>query len=191
MKEIQDLEDAVRRVEVLFKGTTKSRLQSNEDIQNYAKIALFLTEPKRVSAALEEVSKQIWKRYNLTELKQSPNRFSRAIIKYGSDAFGFAVQDNIVFTGALEGREFINYVRDGVLWKDTFAPSHGEFSHSLQWFAAGEALTLGPDTAVLYKKSGLVYSNSDKMKTRGETGGLAEGRQPLWAWLVDCLTPEP
>lgn len=97
------------------------------------------------------------------------------------------MQENIVFTGALEGREFINYVRDGVLWKDSFAPSHGEFSHSLQWFAAGQALNLGAETAALYKKSGLVYSNSDKMKTRGETGELAEGRQPLWAWLVDCF----
>src|SRR4029077_14226772 len=28
-----------------------------------------------------------------------------------------------------------SYVRSGTLWKDTFAPSHGEFAHSFQWFA--------------------------------------------------------
>jgi hypothetical protein len=189
MKEIQDINDAIKRVETLFGGTTNSRLQKAVDIANYALIALFLTDTKRVNAALEEVSKQIWIRYNLPQLKQSPNRFSRAIIKYGVDEFGFAAQENIVFTGALGGREFVSYVRSGVLWKDSFAPSHGEFSHSLQWFAAGQALNLRTSTAALYKKAGSVYSNSDKMKTRGETDAITEARQPLWAWLVDCFDP--
>jgi hypothetical protein len=187
--EIKDLNDAEARVEELFKGTLVTRLQKDDEIKDYAKIALFLTDPNAVTSALEEVSKQIWIRYNLPDLKQSPNRFSRAIIRYGADVFGFAVQDNIVFTGPLKGGEFSNYVRSGVLWKDTFAPSHGEFSHSLQWFAAGVSLRLGERIAALYKKAGSIFSNSDQMATRGDDGNLARGRQPLWAWLVDCFQP--
>ena len=76
-----------------------------------------------------------------------------------------------------------------MLWKDTFAPSHGEFAHSLQWFAAGHALELGARTAALYKKAGQVFSNSDAVATRGDNGQLERARQPLWAWLVDCFRP--
>jgi hypothetical protein len=189
VKEIESEGDAETRVRTLFAGNTAFRLQTEQDIKDYAKIAFFLTDPKRVQTALEEVSKQIWIRYNFDELKQSPNRFSRALIKYGVDVFGFAVQDNVVFVGPRGGPEFLTYVRDGVLWKDTFAPEHGEFAHSLQWFAAGQALNLGTRTAFLYKKAGGVFSKSDQLATRGDSGNLERARQPLWAWLVDCFWP--
>ena len=80
-------------------------------------------------------------------------------------------------------------MRSGVLWKDTFAPSHGEFAHSLQWFAAGHALDLRTRTADLYKKAGQVFTNSDQVATRGDDGNLTRARQPLWAWLVDAFRP--
>src|SRR5262249_53585580 len=109
--------------------------------------------------------------------------------RYAADNFGFAVQSNVVFIGPLGGPEFMNYVRTGVLWKDTFAPSHGEFSHSFQWLAAGHALGLKTATADLYKKAGQVVSNRDQMATRGADGLLERARQPLWAWLVDSFQP--
>jgi hypothetical protein len=189
ISEIRSLEDARERVTTLFKGETQSRLKDETDIDDFARIAYFLSSKLAVKAALEEVSRQIWIRYNLPDLKQSPNRFSQAIIKYGSDQFGFAAQRNVVFIGPLGGPEFMGYVRDGVLWKDTFAPSHGEFSHSFQWLAAGHALSLGTRTAELYKKAGSVFSNATDLATRGATGALERARQPLWAWLVDCFQP--
>lgn len=187
VKEIQDEKDAKERITKLFKGTAKFRLQNQKDIDDYARIAWFLSNSKAVLAALEQVSREIWVRYNDAALKQSPNRFSQAIIRYAADRFGFAVQSNVVFTGALGGPEFLSYVRGAVLWKDTFAPSHGEFSHSFQWLAAGHGLGLGTRTAELYKKAGSVFSNTTNMATRGDGGGIARARQPLWAWLVDCF----
>jgi hypothetical protein len=189
INEIKSLQDAKERVRDLFGGTTASRLSNPTDIDDYAKIAFFLSSKNEVKTALEEVSKQIWIRYNLPELKQSPNRFSQAIIKYGSDQFGFVVQSNVVFIGALGGPEFMGYVKSGVLWKDTFAPSHGEFSHSFQWFAAGHSLSLGTRIVDLYKRAGSVFSNATDLATRGPDGALLRARQPLWAWLVDCFQP--
>jgi len=187
--EIQSLESALTRVEILFAGTTRFRLRTDQDILDYARIAHFLTQTKTARAALALVSKEIWVRYNLPTLMQSPNRFSRAIITYGADVFGFTVQDNVVFVGPLEGPEFLSYVRSGTLWKDTFAPSHGEFAHSFQWFAAGLGLKLGTRTAYLYKKAGEVFSNVN-LATRDDHGLLDRSRpQPLWAWLVDCFQP--
>jgi hypothetical protein len=189
VKEISSLENAKTRITTLFKGESRFRLQSDDDINDFARVVWFLTDNNRVKTALEEVSKQVWIRYNLPELRQSPNRFSQAIIKYGTDQFGFSAQTNVVFTGALGGPEFLTYVKAGVLWKDTFAPSHGEFSHSFQWLAAGQSLGLGTRTADLYKKAGSVFSNQTTLATRGETGALERARQPLWAWLVDCFQP--
>jgi hypothetical protein len=189
LNEIKTLEDAKERVQRLFGGTTPARLSEATDIEDYARIAFFLSSKDAVKTALEEVSKQIWIKYNLPELKQSPNRFTQAIIKYGGEQFGFVVQNNVVFIGALGGPEFMGYVRSGVLWKDTFAPSHGEFSHSFQWFAAGQSLNLGTRIVDLYKKAGSIFSNATDLSTRGPTGALVKARQPLWAWLVDCFQP--
>jgi hypothetical protein len=187
--EIQSFQSALTRVEILFAGTGKFRLGLDKEIEDYAKIAFFLSQNKQVRKALEEVSKEIWIRYNRPGLMQSPNRFSRAIITYGAEAFGFTTQDNVVFIGALGGPEFLSYVRSGTLWKDTFAPNHGEFAHSFQWFAAGEGLSLGTRTAYLYKKAGEVFSNVP-LATRGDNDQLDRSRpQPLWAWLVDCFQP--
>jgi hypothetical protein len=186
IREIDGVEDAKNRLVTLFGGSIKARLSDDNEIEQYAKIANFLST-RDVKNALEEVSKGIWKVYNSSSIKTSTNRFSRSIIAYAQD-YGFAAQDNVVFIGALEGREFAQYVRDGVLWKDTFAPSHGEFSHSFQWLAAALALGLGKGTAALYKRSAAVFSN-DVLQTRGETGALEQAKQPLWSWLVDCFQP--
>jgi hypothetical protein len=34
-----------------------------------------------------------------------------------------------------------------------------------------------------------LFSNATDLATRGATGSLVGARQPLWAWLVDCLQP--
>jgi hypothetical protein len=107
--EIQSLQSALTRVEILFAGKTRFRLNQDQDILDYARIAHFLTQTKQARSALAMVSKEIWIRYNRPALRQSPNRFSRAIITYGAEEFGFTVQDNVVFVGPLEGPEFLAY----------------------------------------------------------------------------------
>lgn len=189
VKEIESFEDAKLRLKTLFGGNETGRLSNENDINDYAKIAWFLTQKSEVKTALEDISKEIWKQYNKPNLKQSANRFSQAIIQCAAQDFGFSVQNNVVFIGPLSGPEFGHYVREGVLWKDTFALDHGEFSHSFQWLAAGKRLSLNARTQYLYSTSGKVFSNM-KLKTRGAASDeFIEDTQPLWAWLVDCFPP--
>jgi len=51
--------------------------------------------------------------------------------------FGFACQENVVLTAAAGTKAFGERIRNGVLWKDSFALGHGEFAHSYQWLVAG------------------------------------------------------
>jgi hypothetical protein len=192
--EIKNLDDAKNRLRELFAPSErddidKKRLRNEVDLEDYAKIAVFLTDNKRVRTALETVSAQVWDQYRHWSMEKSPNRFSQAIINYASKRFGFAAQGNVVFIGPLGGPEFLGYVRDGVLWKDTFAPGHGEFSHSLQWLAAGVALNLDARIVELYKKAGNIFSNRKMYSRDGNTGVLVHAVQPLWAWMVDCFPP--
>jgi hypothetical protein len=192
--EIKSVEDARQRLRELFAPSEtddlkKMRLRDEDDLEDFARIAYFLTRNKEVIKALEIVSAGIWACYRETSVEQSPNRFSQAIITYAARNFGFVAQGNVVFIGPLGGREFLTYVRSGVLWKDTFAPGHGEFSHSLQWLAAGVALNLGTRTAELYKKAGSIFSNRPLYSRDTETDLMGHAVQPLWAWLVDSFSP--
>lgn len=175
VKEIASLSDAEERLIEYF-GDVPDR-------QDYAGLAFFLSDRERVAAALEKVSAGIWEEYRQPRYEGTINRFTRAIIRYAT-GFGFACQDNVVFTGPLTSEDFLDLVKRGVLWKDTFAPEHGEFSHSFQWLAAGLALGWDSKTATLFKGSD-VDSVAD-MYGRDETG-ISFGKQKLWAWLVDCF----
>ena len=175
VKEIASLSDAEERLIESF-GDVPDR-------QDYAGLAFFLSDRDRVAAALEKVSAGIWEEYRQPRYEGTINRFTRAIIRYAT-GFGFACQDNVVLTGPLTSEDFLDLVKRGVLWKDTFAPEHGEFSHSFQWLAAGQALGWDAKTATLFK--GTDRDSVADMYGRDETG-ISLGKQKLWAWLVDCF----
>ncbi|MGC1547491.1 MAG: hypothetical protein WA777_03100 [Rhodanobacter sp.] len=133
---------------------------------------------------LERISELLWIEYRKPGMQDRPNRYSRSIINLANTQFGFLTQDNVVFAGPLSGSAFGKRVRNKVLWKDSFALGHGEFSHSYQWLTAGLAFNWGPQT-------GQHYANVAGRMSRvpvfaKDNDGMSYRRSPLWEYLVDC-----
>ena len=95
---------------------------------------------------LHRISELLWAEYRKPGMQDRPNRYSRSIINLANGAFGFMTQDNVVVAGPLGGAAFGQRVRSKVLWKDSFALGHGEFSHSYPWLTAGLVLNWGVET---------------------------------------------
>ncbi len=141
-------------------------------------------QAKVFETQLERVSAAIWTEYNTGIMPTVQNRFTRSIINLGAYQYGFSCQDNVVFTGPLSSAAFGARVRDKVLWKDSFALDHGEFSHSYQWLAAGRYKGWGSETAAIYSSvSGLM---SQEPLFHIQNGALVLAQIPLWEWMVDC-----
>ena len=133
---------------------------------------------------LLKISELLWTEYRKPGMQDRPNRYSRSIINLANSRFGFTTQDNVVFAGPLGGAAFGERVRNKVLWKDSFALGHGEFSHSYQWLTAGLVLNWGVET-------GQHYANVAGRMSRiplftKDSDGMTYRRSPLWEYLVDC-----
>lgn len=182
VKEIKDTEDALTRLQAYF----DTEEMQEGDLAKLGQLLDFLGNPARVDAfrtKLKATSAAIWKVYNQPEISAKTNRFTSAIVTVGAK-YGFASQDNVVFVGALEAKAFGKRLRDGVLWKDSFALDHGEFSHSYQWLAAGLELGWETGTAALYKNLAELRSKAPLFVI--DNGKLAFRRAPIWEYLVDC-----
>jgi hypothetical protein len=176
--EIENAKDAEERINAFFKPT--------KYVKNYGDISVFLSKPSAslFEKALEEVSAGIWAEY--LEYGDGINRFTRSIIRFANRNFGFDIRENIVFTGPLTDEDFTSVVAKGTLWKDTFAPEHGEFSHTFQWLAAGHGLKLGAQTAELFRMSTL-EGKVELCAPDGTGTKMVKKISPLWGWLVDCF----
>lgn len=133
---------------------------------------------------LKKISKLLWAEYRKPGMQDRPNRYSRSIINLANNRFGFMTQDNVVFAGPLGGAAFGQRVRNKVLWKDSFALGHGEFSHSYQWLTAGLALNWGSETAQHYANVAGRMSRIPLFTK--DNDGMSYRRSPLWEYLVDC-----
>jgi hypothetical protein len=133
---------------------------------------------------LEKLSVLLWAEYRKPGMEDRTNRYTRSIINLANREMGFATQDNVVFAGPLGGAAFGKRVRAKVLWKDSFALGHGEFSHSYQWLVAGLAFNWGPATGQHYANVAGRMSKVPLFTKDNE--GIAYRRSPLWEYLVDC-----
>jgi hypothetical protein len=180
MLDIQNFADAQERLRKLFFTGT----ENDPDVNKYAQMAALLSKTNdfpNFEKALEVVSKDIWEYYKVAVELGCPNRLTRSILGH-AQKFGFSVAEHVVFMGKVEGKKFLQTIRDGVLWKDSFSRGHGEFSHSYQWLAAGQALNWGMDTARLYK--GAARWSKVPLSFMGDDGPEKK-KVPLWLWLVD------
>lgn len=178
--EIQDSTDARDRLQDLY-GITGDDAQPFVDLLGL--LCGWHTYPS-FAKNLEIVSSMIWREYNQKGMIERPNRFTRSIVNLANKKFGFMVQDNVVFAGPLGGQAFGAHVRGKVLWKDSFALGHGEFSHSYQWLTAGFALGWNEATAAIYASTAGRMSRIPLFCK--DNSGIAYRRSPLWEWLVDC-----
>jgi len=182
IEEIKDADDAKSRIERLFNAEEIG----GERIAKLAQLLDLLSNPQQKTEfenGLRDLSKAIWVNYNAEGIKDKTNRFTSSIIKAG-ESLGFACQDNVVFVGALEGAAFGANLRGHVLWKDSFALDHGEFSHSYQWLVAGRKFNWQTGTATLYGELADMRSSVPLFVI--DNGKLAFRRAPMWEYLVDC-----
>ncbi|HYR11634.1 MAG TPA: LirA/MavJ family T4SS effector [Longimicrobium sp.] len=98
--------------------------------------------------------------------------------------FGFSIVQGVVFAGDA-GKAFAPVVGNGVLFKDGTGPTHGEYTHSLQWLLLclnRGTLDLPQNVSEFYKKA---VSYPGKYPVEEEMGR----KKPitLWDFLVDCV----
>jgi len=182
IEEIQDAGDAKERLEAYFDFGKIG----GDDVTKLSNMLDLLSNPHQQAefrSQLEQLSGAIWECYNAPGIKDRANRFTSSIIKVG-EGQGFSCQNNVVFVGALDGPAFGQNLVNRVLWKDSFALDHGEFSHSYQWLAAGQKFNWEHGTADLYSKLASVRSKVPLFVI--DNGELAFRRAPLWEYMVDC-----
>lgn len=180
IKELTGADDARARLIRLFGNT----LAHTDDYVALLNVLCGFDNPGKFEKHLERVSAAIWTEYNTGIMPMAQNRFTRSIINLGAYQYGFSCQDNVVFTGPLSAAAFGQRVKGKVLWKDSFALDHGEFSHSYQWMACGSAAKWGPATAGIYAST--AGQSSIEPVFHVSNGVLALETIPLWEWLVDC-----
>lgn len=179
--EIRSISDAEERLAAIF-GT------KIQNANQYAEILYFLSTKRRFAQALEAVSADLWRVYTADQgpddINAHSNRFTRAIVRYAQE-YGFAIPEHVVFGGPLPGPVFLGHVRLGILWKDSFAPEHGEFSHTFQWFAIGKHFGMGTRAVDLFK--GTASFSKVKVWNRTAASSPEQTIIPLWSYVADCF----
>ncbi|HRD48417.1 MAG: hypothetical protein JNK95_06570 [Candidatus Competibacter sp.] len=177
--EISSLKNAKDRLQALFGDC-------NNMLDEYAEIAWFLSQGKEFISAFLKLDKVIWEEYYNKLEPGAHNRFSRALLNYAKDKHGFSAQANIVLVANVPTSDFAKYVEGAALWKDSLSSGHGEFSHTLQWLAAGVYKeSLGAKLKELYVNS--IRITSGKKKANKAADGTYSDMVYLWEWLVDCF----
>jgi hypothetical protein len=181
IREIENENDAAERLTKFF--------PPSEYNKEYAALVNLLSRTDDFTAALESVSREIWISYNSGELVSSKNRFTRAVLNLSHQKLGFNNQMNVVLTDAANPQDFGQLIRDKLLWKDSFAPGHGEFAHSYQWLAGGLTFKWANRTGEMYKAVAGVKSTVPFFVK--DEGPIRLRPAFLWEWLVDCTEYQP
>ncbi len=162
-------------------------------IDDYAQLATWLSNVELYEGdfanSLEALSKRLW----LTYLERSigSNRLTQAIQREGNTlGFKAFVANNLdhhtVYFNTIKAETFIHNLINKVLWKDSFAIHHGEFSHSYQWLAAGDYFGWGHKTSKLFSATGMIQSR-EPIPHMSAGGAVLNEKVYLWEWLVDSL----
>lgn len=154
---------------------------------DYAEIAIFLSDEQRWGPELAKLSEYLKEEYWLRTYRGHSNRLSHAISAVGT-WLGFSNYANgIVMAGYTSPGVFVSYVENGAFWKDAVSANHGEYSHSLQWLMLALARKEGAlpgTTAMTYLfKQSVAYRSKDKFAMPGRDPGVIY----LWDFLVDCF----
>jgi Family of unknown function (DUF5636) len=164
--------------------------------RDFAKIAAFLSHNrcfemvfKKLDTDLQEAHElRIWLSHHFRVSGSLSNTFVDLFEQYGHG--GFPRVSNLVMVGS-SFRVFGAIVSHGLLFKDGTGPSHGEYTHTLQWLTVAKAQKMGVlrlDHTVFD-----IYRNSAGPGTFPSARELVRGDQPepsaaaIWQVLVDCF----
>jgi len=195
--ELLSEQDAITRTRALFKPH-KNKL-TDQAIDDYAKIAWFLSRAQDFESALEDISTDLWNSYRSWFYKyegRMRNIFTHAIREV-AEGYGWKYdsKEHVVLTGRIAGDLYEKWSRDGVLFKDQMDLKHGEHSHTFQWLAVcARRLQIGLSwhPTELYKK--IFDAMPQNNKTLIVPGfSLDSGVQgptskfTCWSWVADCF----
>jgi len=202
--EIQNLADATERINTHYK------VDSAQRVQDYAKIALFLSDRPRFEEALNGLSRTLWEIYrrkapspnaNAREYQTSGerNKFTDALRiagrnhGFGLDEHSVVDTTNVVLVGAISAEDYLGRIKRGLFFKDMMDLAHGEHSHTLQWLTIATGnLGLAERACDLYKGIYEVRPRKNivvpgfKLTPRSREQG-ARKDVSFWSWLVDCF----
>ncbi len=148
-------------------------------------VLAFISDKGEFERAINTVSKDLWYRYSAKPIDEK-NKFSTVLLEHAV-TLGFPPQPLTILNAGDEN--YGSYLKQGWLIKDDMDLLHGEYSHTLQWFAV--AAGLGPTVSVgnLYMKFGTSpYKTALKVYHYNKAEKTAmEGPVSLWAYLVDAF----
>lgn len=176
--------DTARQIlNAVFAPGSKDRLAGIRD--DYATILAFLSDKQEFERGLVELSKELWDLYSRKN-EDAKNKFSTSLIQYAV-LLGFPAQTVTILAAGDD--DYLTYLKNGTLIKDEMDLLHGEYSHSLQWLAAGSAnLGLTKTVGQLYMALGdEVRSTVDVWRYIKKTRSSDLGKVSLWAYLVDSF----
>jgi hypothetical protein len=189
MPELTSFADAQTTIKRLFK--VKSGLDESY-LDDYARIAWFLTQNGVFETALEQLSAVLWDKYRECQDKfpgRQKNIFTTALREYAaSQGWQFGSNIDVLLVGAVSPDQYKTWVTDGLFFKDDMDLKHGEHSHTFQWLAVTmQRATLGLQHAPhdLYKKT------FDMMVKGSPAIGLPSFKKAedfsLWGFVADCF----
>ncbi len=117
------------------------------------------------------------------------------LLKALEQPFGFLDQNRILM-GNLQGTAFADILKAGEVWKDSIAPTHGEYSHRLQWLAiayhfqvdrGGLTAFSAADIIRLYKGSANAMRSKYTEYYATDNAAGKEVASSLWNFLFDCF----
>lgn len=174
--------------------STDPHSKAAEHVEDFARIAEFLSNPARLDTALETVSEKLWTAY-IALPGNTPNKFTSALGDVARAA-NFTFQERFKPTMAnmpvsppvgitlIAGDPQLGYMlRKKLFWKDSMDLRHGEHTHSLQWLAIHEGAHTVTSVAELYS-----YCADYRLQSANDRGG--DRSVTMWQWLADCFAPD-
>lgn len=171
----------------------KVNADTQNDLNDFAKIAAFLCNSASFENSMNEVSRMLWKRYRSYDVNLK-NKFTCAIGDLAAH-YGFRFQNRTIDTSPspvgirlVGGDPQLGYMlRNKLFWKDSMDIRHGEHTHSLQWLAIAHGVRTGnlasqyrtvKSAPELYALTGHYRAKPKKMRDYTIT---------MWQWLADCF----
>jgi hypothetical protein len=170
-----------------------------EPAQQYAAIALLLSDEDRFAAALtkvddwlaaifEEANRQglFEQRYGESDVRQEKKggfNVTSRLLNAAANSLGWGTGGSLVMSGFTHPPDFVRIVQRRLMWKDMVASGHGEFTHIIQWLAL--YTEFGPLTPGLYAGA---CNHQCVNKAYNPTG---KTRPYLWDFIVDCFPAPP
>jgi hypothetical protein len=163
-------------------------------IDDFARIAVFLSNRTNFDNAMETVSRKMWQAY-IGLAATAHNKFSSALgVVARAAGFDFQQRFQLVTNGGpatppigimlIAGDPQLGYMlRNKLFWKDSMDSRHGEHTHSLQWLAIHEGAGTATPAAELYS-----YCADYRLQSADDGG--SERSITIWQWLADCFSPD-